>query len=350
MKYCSLTLMVLLSLQAFSQNAAKIDFKTVNKSIRFQPVIKELQKEDYYKVELPSSFTYHRSAADVASIFQPYELNIPGLKAKYHMGKAIYFFEVTAQGITNVVAKPNRYSRDYYEERGIKGFVKEIQYNFPCSLIVKMFDGKEIKTIRKIEINRPDEVFTLTFDKSNSNGYDPFPDEQALNSVFNSNQSAHYRNIETSAFREAYYKFGDVIKNLFAEFNHGKTPVDIATVKEKKREADFTDLDSLTARYRRAVDEFYAGDKMAAKQQITAVAAEYEKMLVSTDAKIDDNVKQIAKYNLGYCNVFLGNLTKAEEWINSIDKKILSSESMAIKELKNFFNIYKIRKTIEESN
>jgi hypothetical protein len=341
-------LMTLISLTVFSQTAAKIDFKTVNKSIRFHPALKELQKEDYYKVELPSYFTYHRSAADVASIFEPYELNIPGLKAKYHIGKAIYFFQVEAQGIINVTSKPNKKIRDEYTFA--KGFLKDITYNFPCSLIIKMFDGKEIKTIRKIEITSKEEVLTSTFDMSFSNGTGAFATEEALNNAFNSNQSAIYRTIEKNAFRSAYYQFSDAIGNLFSEFNHGKTPIDIAIVKEKKREVDFTDLDTLTARYRRGIEEFYEGDKKTATEHIGAVAAEYEKMLGSTDTKIDANVKQIAKYNLSFCNVFMGNIVKAEEWLNSIDKNILSAESIAIKELKSFIGIYKIRKNIEDSN
>jgi hypothetical protein len=338
----SLLSFFLLGFAAFSQKGIKVDIKSVNKVIKFPPILKELEKTDLYKFELPGRLTYH-SAAEIKGFF-PYELNGIGIKAKYRENEATYIFEVQSSGISNIKELPARYYENVNSLPMVRGYYKDIQYNFPCSLIVKIWDGKEIKVLRKVEINSKDEVFTGVLDAGNSA---PFPNQEAANNAFVSNKANFYKATERGAMRSAYYRFTLVIDYLFAEYNHGKTPVSIGFVKTKNREFDFTDIDSLTEKYKQAIDVYYEGTDPRANELLASVSAEYEKLLSSTEAKIDNNVKDMAKLNLGYCNTLLGNFGKARENI-AVLKKSPAVGYYAAKELENFISLYNFRKTVAE--
>lgn len=340
-KFCfSLFVFLSLNFAAFSQKGVKVDIKSVNKVVKFSPLIKELEKTDFYKFELPTRLNYH-SAAEIKGFF-PYELIGIGIKAKYREDKATYIFEVQSPGISNIKELPARYYENTYPL--VRGYVKDIQYNFPCSLIVKHWDGKEIKVLRKIEIYSKDAVLTGVYDAGNSA---PFATQEALASSFALNKANFYKATERGAMRLAYYKFTLAIDYLFAEYNHGKTPVSIGFVKAKNREFDFTEIDSLTERYKQAVDIYYEGTNPQANELLTSVSSEYEKLLNSTEPKVDNNVKDIAKLNLAYCYTLLGNLSKARENIASL-KKSPAVGYYSANELENFISIYDFRKSVAE--
>ncbi len=343
----SLLLLVLISISnaVSAQKEVALDFNIKKKSIRFPAAIKVLDKTDYYRFLLPASLTFHKAPGEALKIFEPYELSVPNLKAKMREEQAVYFFEIIAPGVKDFVPNANRFvNYDYNNQRG---YCKDVNYNFPCSLIVKMFDGKEMKVLRKIEITGNDEILTTTYDMGFASGSGLFPTEQALNSSFSFNQATAYKTIERGAYRAAYYKFTDMLGHLFSEMNIGKTIISIAIIKTKKREFEFTDIDTVGARFDRAIDLFYSGDTTLAKSQIAVIAKDYEKLLISTELRIDANVKDLAKYNLSYCNVFLGNLAKADELRIGLNKKIFPSGYGPSNALKEFIEIYKFRKKAE---
>lgn len=336
--YFILNVFLSASFSIFAQKGVKVDVKSVNKVVKFSPIIKELGKTDFYKFELPTRLTYHNTA-EIKGFF-PYEFSAIGIKAKLREEQAVYIFEVQSPGISNIKELPNRYYKNGYPS--VEGFVKDIQYNFPCNLIVKMWDGKEIKVLRKIEIYSNEVVHSGVYDAGNSV---PFATQELLTSSYAQNKNNFYKATERGAMRLAFYRFTQAIDYLFAEFSHGKMPVSIGFVKAKNRDFDFSDIDSLTERYKLAIDAFYEEANPKAAEMLTAVLAEYEKVLSGTDPKIDNNVKDIIKLNMAYCNTLLGNTSKAWESIASL-KKSPAVGYYTAKELENFITIYDFRKSV----
>lgn len=342
LRYVLIAFLLSNGFSVLSQKAVKVDIRFVNKVVKFPALIKDLEKTDYYKFEMPSSLTYH-SAAEIKGFF-PYELSAIGIRAKLREDKLQYIFEVQSPGIKNIKELPLRYLKNYTTNVG--GFVKDIQYNFPCSLVVKIWDGKDIKVLRKIEIFSKDYVLSGVYDAGNSA---PFATQDGLNNAFGVNKYNFLKATERGAMRLAYYKFVQAIDYLFAEFNHGKTGIPIGYLKAKNREYDFAAIDTLTEQYKQALDAFYEVANPQSTSLLAPVAAKYEKLINSTEPMIDKNIKDIAKLNYSYCQVLLGNVARARENVTALKKSTEVGDYYGGL-LDQFISLYEFRKQVEESN
>lgn len=344
---CILMMLMLSVLPLFSQKAVKIDFKSTGKSIVFLPVIKQLTSEDKYMFNLPGHLTYYYNRNEIInSIFTT--TNAIGIKARYNEAKPDYFFEVQMNGIENITVAPDRYHRDNYN--GPKGFVKDITYNFPCSLVIKMKDGKEIKEIRKIEIFKRDAVFSAVYESGFFTGsFAPFGTQGVLDSSFTLNRDNIYKTIETRIATAAYTQMQQAIIYLFNQYNTSKMTYSYAGVKEKKRNFDFADIDKALADFQNALDLYFDGSHAAAKKQFTELAAVYEKLLNSREERIDNNVKDMLRFNLSCCNMFLSNFSKAWEYFNLAKMRDIGEGEYYKRELRGLIAMYQFRNEMENS-
>ena len=342
-----LFMLMLFVLPLFSQKAVKIDFKSTGKGIAFLPVIKQLTSEDKYMFNLPDRLTYYYNRNEIInSIFTA--TNAIGIKARYNDAKPDYIFEVQMSGIENVNVAPDRYHRDNYD--GPKGFVKDITYNFPCSLVVKMKDGKEIKEIRKMEIFKRDAVFSTVYESGFFTGsFAPFGTQGVLDSSFTLNRDNIYKTLETRIATSAYAQICQALVYLFNEYNTSKMPYSYAGVKEKKRNFDFADIDKASADFQNALDLYFDEKKREAKKIFTTLIADYEKLLNTREERIDNNVKDMLRFNLSCSNMFLGNFSKAWEYFNAAKMRNIGEGDYYKRELRGLIAIYQFRSEIENS-
>lgn len=340
-------LMLLFSITAFAQKSVRVGFNSINKSIIFPAILKQLTNDDRYMFNIPSHLTYYYSSNEIINaIFST--TNAIGIKAKYNDAKPDYVFDVQMNGIENITAAPNRWHRDNYD--GPKGFVKDITYNFPCSLIVKSIVGKEIKEIKKIEIFNKDAIFTATYEAGFYTGvFAPFAAQGSLDSSFTLNRNNIYKTIETRIARSAYGQICQALIYLFNEYNTSKMTYSYAGVKEKKRNFDFGDIDTATVHFKNALDLYFDGKQPEAKQLFTTLADGYEKLLNSKEPRVDNNVKDMLRFNLSCSNMFLGNFTKAWDYFNTAKMYDIGPGDYYKRELRGLLGLYQLRNAIENS-
>ncbi|HEX2629083.1 MAG TPA: hypothetical protein VHM26_08730 [Chitinophagaceae bacterium] len=325
----------------YAQKEVKLSSSDVNKKIVFPPVIKELTKSDKYQVISPTRLTYLSGAQVGAQMFAYASVGqIFPIKAKLNTAVADYFFEIKATGITNIKVLTNRWHNDGLG--GPKGFLKDVTYNFPAQLIVR---GKDRKVIVEVELISKDEVFKATYQPAYP-GFVPAASEGALDEAYNRGATGFYTQLEGKAASDAYTKAYAIVGHLYNQYDSEKQRYVWIGVKEKGRNADYTDIDSANAKQKAGYELYFSGQPDAAKASFDNAAAVYEKLIAGNDPRIDKGLKEALHYDLAW--IYLLNKDFSKAWAEY--KSALTSggeQTWEVQQLRQRIQMFEMRNKLE---
>jgi len=301
---------------SIAQQAVKTDFDYVTKRMVFPPLIQQLTKEDKYAVTMPKKLTFHPHEYEIPSIWNPYGSFAISIPARVHMVKPDYVFEVITSGVINLDSQAVRYFKTKrYEPNGtakeVNGLLRDYTCNFPCKMIIK----KNGEVIRTVEIASEKEVFTVALHKDllsiTEVPVNPFFSELSLTDFTSFNNPAIRRRIEEKVGYQVFNRMATIIAHLYNTHNSYKEIYGFGFVKLKNRPYDYNDLDSAVAHYKIALDSMHTGNMEACKTICQSIKPALEKLLQSTEPRIDKGVKEAIYYNLSHLNLLTQNFDEA---------------------------------------
>jgi hypothetical protein len=320
-----IVLAVLLTFRySIAQQAIKTDFDYVTKRMTFPPLIQQLTKEDKYAVLMPKKLTFHPYDYEVTGIWNPYAPLAITIPAKVHTIKPDYIFEISTGGVSHLDSQAVRFFKTKrYEPNGtskeVNGILRDYTCNFPCKLTIKNKTGEVIRTV---EIAGEKEVFTVTLHKdllsSTEVPVNPFFSELSLTDFTSYNNPAIRRRIEEKVGYQVFNRVATTIAHLYNVYNSYKEVYGFGFVKLKNRPYDYNDLDSAVAHYKIALDSMHTGNMEACKTICQSIKPDLEKLLQSTEPRIDKGVKEAIYYNLSHLNLLTQNFDEAWKYYQLI--------------------------------
>lgn len=343
----SIVLMLLLaivsSINTYGQKLARISFDEMNRNNAFPALIKPLTKEEKFAFIYPYHLSYYGSKEQIINEIFGVSTSF-GIKAKYNDSQPDYWFELKMNGIENIVPLPARWHND--NVGGPKGFVKDITYNFPCSVVVK---NKEGKVLRKIEIFGKDQEFKAVYHQGYFTGaFSPFGAAASADSSVKFKLNAIGKMLESQIAASAYAQSCLALVYLFNDYNTSKLTYSIAGVKQKGREADFSELDNLNEKLKATMDSYFTGNTKAS-EDFKKLLSDYEALLASNKPGIDDNVKDALHYNMSICCMLLEDFAGSWDHYNKSTMKKIDVGEYYKRELRDRISLYQFRNTVSKS-
>ena len=334
------------TLLAKAQNLAAIDYDYKDKKVIFPALLKELTKEDKYSVVMPSRLTYYFSEDEILrDIWNPF-INFIEIKARIHMAKPVYRFEVISPGIKNIALQEVRWYKTQVPDqnnisREVKGFVRDYNCNFPCKLVIKNSEGQILNTV---VISGEEETFTSTLHRDFIQGSAtviPFSNQEEIGTLEANYASAIRKKIEKSIAYQVFSRMSQSITYLYKNYNTYKLTYGYGFIKVKKGEqSQLPELDKTVADYKMALDSLSEGKNEICAQLCLNNKIVMERLLNSNDNKIDKNVKEILYYNLSHSNLLTANFEDAWKYYSLFIQSGVSEESRIARELKGRINLY----------
>lgn len=348
----------------YAQKPTSTDYDFSNKKVVLPAVVRNLTKEDRYAIQLPGHLSYYGRQEEILNeIWNPFT-NFIEIGAKLHQAKYNYKFLIVAQGMTDMRGQGARYIRTELRDannvpKEANGYVRDFSCRFPCSLVIMNAGDTVLYTI---EIASKDEVFTTTMHRdflfAENKPYYPKPanpyfSEKELMDAETMYHDAVAKKVEQMIAYKVFQRVSATITHLFKDYNTYKQTYGWGFVKTKNRVNDYTDLDQDVLQFKTALDSLENGNFSACKNLCESLASSYNGVLISGDARVDKNVKEILYYNLSHANMLAGHYKQAWDYYRLFIQMGVSEQSRMAMELRGritLFEFYdKIKSTLTKA-
>jgi len=343
---------LLCSILSNAQSGAKTTISSLNINYKYPAIIHPFTKDSSYHYNYPAGLTYHTAAETNnyiftgGSVFNLKGRNLPDVRENN------INITVASSGITNLeISNVHQLAIDNGTNHpDLKGWRANLTFNFPFVITISR-KGELLKEITFYS-NSFKRSFLLENTMANSQTSSVptvgFGSAIEIESFFKS--MVGKKAIEAKIAGETYYKIQELVFHLFGAREDRKEYGFYGSVKTKGREFNYNDIDSLNEQYKAAIKMNNTNNDVARDSLINTAAEGYLKLLQSNDPKVDNNVKDILKYNLAWCNYFKGNNAEARSYFNDYaSSKVAKYEVESVRFLSYRLDILDLRKTIAEN-
>ena len=344
---------VLCSILSQAQSGAKTTISSLNINYKYPAIIHPFTKDSSYHYNYPAGLTYHTAAETNnyiftgGSVFNLKGRMLPGVKENN------INITVSSPGISNIeMSNAHQLAIDNGTNHpDLKGWQANLTFNFPFVITISR-KGELLKeiTIYSKSFKRSFLLEnTMTNSQTSSVPTVGFNSAMEMENFFKS--MVGKKAIEAKIAGETYYKIQELVYHLFGAREDRKEYGFYGSIKTKGREFNYNDIDSLNEQYKTAIKMNNSNNDVARDSLIHIAAEGYFKLLQSNDPKVDNNVKDILKYNLAWCHYFMGKNAEARTYFNDYaNSKLGKYEVESVRFLSYRLDILDLRKTIAENS
>jgi hypothetical protein len=345
-------------LEGRSQKMTPIDYDYKDKRVIFPALLKELTKEDKYAVLMPAKLTYHFSQSEIErEIWNPF-LNFIEIKAKLHLVKPDYQFQILSPGLQNITPQDVRAFKTSLPDhngiyRDVRGFVRDYSCNFPLKLVIKNGQGQILHTI---SISGEKETHTVTLHRDFLQGVTstiPFASQEEIPTLEANYASAIRKKMEKTIAVELFARMSQSITYLYKNYNTYKLTYGYGFIKSKKGEQSLLpELDKVVNDYKMALDSLSEDNIAGCSQLCQNNTMIMENLLNGNDSRVDKNVKEVLYYNLSHSCLLTNHFEDAWKYYLLFIQSGVSEGSRIATELKGRIMLYqdynRIKKQLAE--
>ena len=330
MRYLKNLLLTISSFLLFSEyifcqksiEKAGIDVDYINSKFSFEPCDQILPKNTLCRYKHKILTTYI-SSAEAEQVLQN---NFRPFPTKFTFGNdAEYVFEMVFK-LESLKKGEDDVSEKQIEIPGspsqkVQVFKRRYDVFFSDSLnIYKKFDNNTYLIYKQIVVNNGTKPMSILLDKSEMLGQPNtyFSTVREMNELTNE-EIGHV--FEKRALRYSHNKMYSIMDALFKQVSYKESGM-LGYIKKKKRKNDYSDFDKAFEDYKMAMKASINNNVQLSDSLISSATQTFETLLMSTEARIDDNVKLVTKIDLAWCYYWRKDYAKSSMLIEQAGKTL----------------------------